>query len=392
MIKSYSIVIEEVDDLELALEELSAQLSGIQLLKNSVGIVAVNKDIIASGIYSAIAKAIPFPLAGSTSFSQAVNGKIGTYLISIMVLTSDDCEFSCGLSDVVPEADDVTEVTQKCYNDLQKNLSGEVKLALLYPPFMYKHYPKQYIKAISQINEHIPIFGTLPNGEVIDVIADAKVIYGKHSYDNKIAMILVSGNISPSFYICSATKESIVLPNVGVITAAEGNCLQEINNMNTVNFFEKMKFGLCNANEKNLLSNTFLMDEKDENGEIISSVTKALVGIENGNYLFGCGLQIGSNVSIVAFTGDVVMATAKDLVKRIKEDHPTGGTVLIYSCIGRLVALASEPMKEFKFLSENLESFSYVASCSGGEICPTSVTKAKAINNEHNETLVACVL
>ena len=391
MIKSYSIVLEEVDDHELALEELKAQLSGIELLKSSVGIVSVNKDFIFSGVYCAVAKAVPFPLAGSTSFSQTVNGKIGTYLLSIMVLTSDDCEFACGLSDVVPEIDDVTEVTKKCYNNLQGTLGSEVKLTLLYPPFMFNHYPNQYIRAISEIDERVPVFGTLPNGEVIDVTTDARVLYGEHIYGDKIAMILVSGNVSPSFYIGSATKESIVLPNVGVITSAEGNCLREINGTSTVKFFEKMKFGLENVKETNILSKTFLMDEKDENGEIISSVTKSLIGIEGGSYFFGCGLQIGSNVSIVAFTGDVVMASAKDVVKRIKENH-SGGIILIYSCIGRLVALTSEPMKEFKFLNENLESFSYVATCSGGEICPTSVTKAKAINNEHNETLIACVL
>jgi hypothetical protein len=333
-----------------------------------------------------VAKSVPFPLAGATSFSQAVNGKIGTYLFSIMVLTSDDCEFECGLSDVIPETGDVAEVTQKCYKGLREKLSGEVKLTLLYSPFMLMHYPNQYVKAISEIDERVPIFGTLPNGEIINVTADAKITYGDSSYWDRMAMILISGDISPSFYIGSATKESIVLPNVGVVTAAKGNCLQEMNNIPIASFFEKMKFKVESSN----LSNTFIMDEKDENGEIISSVTKAFVGLGENGYFFGCGVQVGSNVSIVSFTGDVVMDTAKEVTEKIKKNH-SGGTILIYSCIGRLSALAKEPMKEFEFLNENLSAFNYMATCSGGEICPTSITKTKAINNEHNQTLVACV-
>jgi len=39
MIKSYSIIINEVDEAELALEELRSQLSELKLLKNTVGIV-----------------------------------------------------------------------------------------------------------------------------------------------------------------------------------------------------------------------------------------------------------------------------------------------------------------------------------------------------------------
>jgi hypothetical protein len=51
-------------------------------------------------------------------------------------------------------------------------------------------------------------------------------------------------------------------------------------------------------------------------------------------------------------------------------------------------------MKEFEVLCEELAAggFNFVALNSGGEICPTSVTESKTYNEEHNQTLIACVI
>jgi len=392
MIKSYSIVINEVDEVELALEELRSQLSKLKLLENTVGIVTVNKDFVVSGVYSAIAKATPFPLVGLTSYSQVVNGKIGTFMFSIMVLTSNDCEFACGMSEAVPDTGDVKEQVQKCYKDLRSKLNNNVKLVFLYPNFMYGHYPNQYIKAITEIDSKIPIFGSQSNGEIIDAATSARTLYRENISNNQVAMLLVSGNVKPKFYLGSTTKESIMMPDIGIVTAAEGNCLLEINNIKAKQFLENANLKPDSANQKPIFFSTFIADEKNEKGEILSSVVKSLVMPKDDAYLFACGVQVGTSLSAISFTGEVVMETAKDVMEQIKAKHKEG-TLIIYSCLGRRAALLNEPYKEFELMSKILgNNFNYIATCSGGEICPTSVTETEIVNNEHNETLIACIL
>ena len=392
MIKSYPIVITEVDDAKLALEELNAQLPKLKLLKNTVGIVTANKDFIVSGVYSAIAKAIPFPLVGLTSCLQAVDGEIGTFLFSIMTLTSDDCEFECGLSDAVPNTGEVKEQTQKCYKDLRTKLKGEVKLALLYPNFMYGHYPDKYIKAITEIDNRVPIFGSLSNGEITDAVTSARVLHNENISDNQVAMLLISGNVSPAFYIGSATKESIIAPNIGIVTAANGNYLMEINNVNANDFLDKIKLKPDPVYKKNIFFSIFIADEKNENGEIISSTVKSLIMPKDNGYIFANGIKVGSCLSALSFTSDVVMETAKNVMEQINARHKEG-TIIMYSCLGRRVALLNEPFKEFKLINDVLENnFNYIATSSGSEICPTLFTETATINNEHNQTLVACII
>jgi len=392
MIKSYSIIINEIDEAELALEELRSQLSELKLLENTVGIVTVNKDFVVSGVYSAIAKAIPFPLVGMTSYSQIVNGKIGTFMFSIMVLTSNDCEFACGMSEAVPDTGEVKEQVQKCYKDLHSKLNKDVKLVFLYPNFMYGHYPNQYIKAITEIDNNIPIFGSLSNGEIIETASSARTLHCENISRNQAAMLLISGNVEPKFYLGSITKESIMIPNVGVVTAAEGNCLLEINNIKAKQFLEEANLKPDSANQRASFFSAFIADEKNEKGEIISSVVKSLVRPKDDAYIFASGIQVGSSLSAISFTGDVVMKTAKEVMEQIKAKHKEG-ILLIYSCLGRRAALLNEPNKEFELMNKILgNNFNYIATCSGGEICPTSRAETEVVNNEHNETLIACIL
>ncbi|GBU26223.1 hypothetical protein R83H12_02917 [Fibrobacteria bacterium R8-3-H12] len=392
MIKSYSIIINEVDEIELALEELRSQLSTLKLMENTVGIVTVNKDFVVSGVYSAVAASIPFPLVGMTSYSQIVNGKIGTFLFSIMVLTSNDCEFACGMSEPIPDTGEVREQVQKCYKDLHSKLNGDVKLVFLYPSLMYGHYPYQYIKALTEIDNSIPIFGSLSNGEIRDVVTAARTLHCESISSSQTAMLLISGNVKPKFYVSPITKEAITMPDIGVVTAAEGNFLREINNIKAQEFLEKMNLKPDSACQKIIMFSHFVADEKNEKGEIISSVVKSLAKPKDDGYIFVCGIQVGSSLSAISFTSEVVMETAKNVLEQIKAKHKEG-TLLIYSCLGRRAALLNEPCKEFELMSKILgNNFNYMATCSGGEICPTSATETEVVNNEHNETLIACVL
>jgi hypothetical protein len=392
------IIITEVDDIAVALEELETQMSEVTLLKNTVGIVSVNPEFISSGVYAAVAETVSFPLLGMTAYSQAVNGKIGTYLFSVLILTSDDCEFSHGVSDVISDSQesDLAELTQQCYKNIRSNLAGDVKLVFIYAPVMQSTPAGKYIKAISDIDKKVPIFGSLASAEAARIATEPAIFYGEQVYKNRMTMLLVSGNLSPEFYIGSITKESVIQLNIGEVTAAQDNHVIKINNMNAKDFFEQK--GIINGVFKNesinegILSSVIIMDKKDENGHIVSSTARGILSIEESGCAFAGSVTVGSVLSLAVVTKDVIIATAKEVASQITKNHKDK-TILMYSCLGRRISLLDEPMKEFEFLCEELadRGFNFAVLSSGGEICPTSVTGEKVYNEEHNQSLIACV-
>jgi hypothetical protein len=394
MVKSYSIVVDEVDDAELALEQLNAQMPEIKLLKNSVGIASVHPEYIRSDVYSAIAKAVPFPLVGMTTILQTASGKTGAFFFSILVLTSDTCQFAHGESDKIPlKGGDTIDITQKCYKDIRSRLEGDVKLAFLFAPFMEYQSVHKYIEAISIADKRVPVFGSVANADMESLLADQKTVCGKQIFSDRLAMLLISGDVSPEFYIGSVTKESVMMPNIGEVTAAKYNFVTEINNMNVGSFLEKVGFSAGDVRNQGVLTSVFIIDEKDKNGNVVSSTSRSLIMLDKEVAAFGGNIAVGSTLSLATVTKDVVMATAKDVVAQIKRKYKNR-TILMFSCVGRRYSLLDEPKKEYELLEKEFSNsdFHYLASCSCGEICPTSVTEAGVYNSEHNQSLVACII
>ena len=393
MIQSYTININEADDAEFALDELNEQMAGITLRKNSVGIVSMHLDYLSSGVYAAIAGGLDFPLIGGTTLSSAANAEIGTFLLTILILTSDDCEFSCAVSsDAIPPKGDVGPVTQQCYRDAMAGLKGDAALAFLFAPFRLEyHYAGEYVRAAMAINEKTPIFGTLSFSEVDNNFGFGKTLCGKEGFDDRVVMMSVSGPVNPKFYIGSVSEASIIMPDVGTVTKSHENIVAEINNMGAGEFFEKIGYDPGNM-VKGAQITGFMVREHNESGEVVSNKLIGILKIEDGCGVFGGDVPEGSILSVATTSKEDVMTTAQEVVGQIEQNHENG-TVILFSCAGRTFALLNEPMKEYEYLRGALsEKYNMVTACSGGEICPTLVTETKAYNNAHNQTLVACVV
>ena len=78
MLKCASVYTTEVDDPEIALNEIKGQLEKkLTLLENSVGIIMCHPEFIPTGVLKAVCEGLPFDLAGTTTASQSVNDKVG---------------------------------------------------------------------------------------------------------------------------------------------------------------------------------------------------------------------------------------------------------------------------------------------------------------------------
>jgi len=392
MIKSYTINIKEIDDEEFALEELEAQVKDITLLKNTIGIVSTHIDYIHSGVYAAVCDALPFtPVGGTTIFTATTDG-MSTFVLSIMVLTSDDCEFSFAVSDAIPEKDGLAKVAGDCYKKALAGLSAEPKLAFAFSLFGTTHFTDEYVAGMNAINDSAPIFGTLTIAEEDSQFTPGKLLLGKDAYENHMAIVAVCGDISPKFYMASVSTDGIISPDVGIVTKSEHNRVYEVNNMSSLEFFTKIGYYVSDF-DKGSQSTNILMHLKNENGEVVSSWAGDVYAHAYGVGMFNAIVPEGTVLSIFSITSDEIMKTAKDVVSRIKENH-TDGTILMYTCASRQFTLLSEdPAKEYNYLRGELgDSHTFLAAASGGEMCPSSPTDDTFYNKGHSFTLVACVL
>jgi len=388
--QSYTIVITEVDEIEAALEELESQSADMKLQKNTIGIVNVNPEFLHSGAYVAVAAEISFPIVGITTYSQSANGQTGTFLMSILVLTSDDCEFAYGYSDVIPKEGDVSECTQECYKRVSQQLSGKVKLALLYSPYLTYPCASNHLKAISAIDADVPIYGSYGASDVMKMATDTRAVCGTSDFQDRFVIVLIAGNISPKFYIGSVADCPALIPNVGEVTSSEDNRVKQIDNIKASQVFEKIGFDGGILEDIGSANSVFIINEKDESGNLVPVAARNLVSMEDDVAVFGGHIPQSAYLSVAITTKDVIMTTARYTTAKIREENK-GKTALIYTCLGRVLALLDQPTVEFDIISENLTSsgINYVAASSGGEICPTpGIT---VCNNEHNQTLVACV-
>ena len=393
MIESGTIIITEIDDVEIALEEFQRQMP--RLRKNSVGIVSVHSDYFETGVYDAIVELLPFPVLGTTTISQSSAGVTEMYLLSILVLTSDDCVFATGVSDEIPQEGDVTDVTASCYNRLKAELPGPNKLSLLFVPLMTNHYSYKYVSVMTGIDGNVPVFGTISNEEAHlenGVVAlSGYTLYGAEKYTNRLVMLLISGDITPRFYLASIGVGDVVLPQIGQVTKSNGNIVQEINGVRAGDFFNSYGYSVGDTTSAGLLISTLLIDHVSINGTT-RKVGRALYRIQNGDGMCLSNVPEGSIISIAYATPESVMATTRQVIRDIKQSH-SGGTALIYSCMGRRYALLSKPLQEFMYVADELkDGYNYMAAYSNGEVCPVTVDENCADNQEHNHTIVACIL
>jgi len=86
--------------------------------------------------------------------------------------------------------------------------------------------------------------------------------------------------------------------------------------------------------------------------------------------------------------GDVLSTTEKTLSSLAEKDS----TVLIYSCMGRYLALGADNNAEAGKVGEICGDSPYLFAYSGGEVCPMPDEEGKLKNIFHNYTIVFCKL
>ncbi|MCL2877326.1 MAG: FIST C-terminal domain-containing protein [Acidobacteria bacterium] len=384
MIKTLTACTAEIDDEKLAVEQIRSQLNlDSGLLKNTIGIVACHYEFVLSGTLKALCGALPFDVVGTISSSLSVKSGTDSLLLTLMVMTSDDVEFVKTLTpSLLTEPGQVIAESYKAVCRAEKPA-----LILTYAPFIPQNSGDEYVNVLSEASGGVPCFGSLAVDDTVDFSNCFMLADGEH-YRDRMAMILVYGNVQPRFYVANIS-ESRILDKSAVVTRSAGPVLMEVNERPVMEYFEDL--GLVKASETQyaLSSLPFLLDYNDGTPK----VSKMFVALTPEKYAICAGaMPQGSTLYMATADKDDVMFTTGEAVDQLFKNMDNASGLLIYSCIGRSMTLASEQFKEMEFINQKVGAIlPYMMVCSGGEICPTQVSDEKAINRFHNNAFVACL-
>ena len=388
MLKCASVYTYEIDDQEVALAEIKAQLEKkITLLEHSVGIIMCNPEFITSGVVKHICCNLPFDMAGITTASQAVNDEFGELILTIFVMTSDDVCFKTGVTDSLNEG--VDEPVRAAYEKAAACSPELPKLAILFPPFLIKQYAGDvYLKAWKKVIPNASLFGTLAIDDTVS-FNECETIYNGMNKKDAMSFVLCYGNINPRFLIASLPQNSTVHLRAEV-TESNGSLIHKINHMNARKFFEDI--GIYN---ENMLMVPFFVDlKKRDDYDGVPVVNGVATFTEDGSSLFCGDVDEGSVFSLLSFTKDDILSTSLSEINRINEQTSVNGA-LLFSCFARRVVLlgANNPSAELQIAKDVINpDIPFMMGYSGGEFCPTSVKNGVPTNRFHTYSLIILVI
>ena len=377
----------EIDDVEAAVSEIVDQLQlGENLCGNSVGIISCYSEFIESGVVKAISEALPFDVVGCTTMMSGACGEVGFTMLTITVLTGDDVKFSSALSDDLSDEQEIT--LKSSYEQALENLDGEPKMIMAYCPLISHVGGERIVDMLDKACGGIPpMFGMIAFDHTEDY-RYAHVIYNGEGYRTQLAMILISGNIEPTFIVKSIPEEN-EFKQKAIVTQSEGNILSSVNNMPFLDYLGTL--GLIAGDESLDAVNTIPLMVNYNDGTVPVARVMHVID-ENGNAVCGGRMPVGSTISVSSLLAEDVIAAARELVDEINSlgKH---NVIFTYPCISRLLVLGLDSEAEMNFIRSSFAGNTpYVMAYAGGELCPTFDDYGKIVNRLHNFTMIACLL
>jgi hypothetical protein len=385
MVKSLRLVTTEVDDIEAAASDISAQLADKKLLRHSVGLISCFVDFVNSGVVSALAEKLPFPIAGATTLAASANGVQGEVILVLTVLTSDDVEFSLHATGPLSEEDDTP--LRAAWKNAVADRQDRPALMLSFAPLLLNVSGDFFVEAWDRIAGDLPNFGTLAVDHNPDYHESQTILNGE-AYRDRYVFILCYGKLQPEFLIGGLANEK-AFKEKGVVTSSQGNLLKGVNGVSVAEYLvslglEKDEKGAI----KGINSFPFILDYRDRTQPVI----RVMFAITpDGSAVCGGKIPEGAILTVGVINAEEVLTVSAALLQQARE-LAGDRCLLIFSCVGRYFAQGFNPAAEMEKTQEILGDIPFHLAYSATELCPVGGKDGKAANRSHNDTMVICML
>jgi hypothetical protein len=394
MLKILNAYTHEFDDPEKAVREILESLDiKNNLLKNSVALLFCHAQFIETGAAEAVYSSLPFDVLGCTSQYFGLPSTAGTpvveggTILTVTILTSDDIDFTTGVSGPLNEKN-----VEECVHDLYRRTAsspGESpSLAFAFPPTMTSVSADIMAASLDRVCGGIPIFGSVAL-DIHNYTRQPKTIFKASAesgaFSDRITLLLFRGRVKPRFYH-SSIPEISMLPWDAVITEAVGNRIISINNRPALSFIKDMGF-FPDGIEDTLLVYPLVVEYHNHDTNVVVLQNTG----PDGQLICSMNVQAGGILNIGAIAADSVVESARVMAQDLKNDD-NGTGFIMFSCFLRNVVLGGNSQAEFEIVCKELEGYtgSWLFLNSGGELCPGYTKSGEMVNRFHQYTLIAC--
>ena len=374
----------EIDDVEQAVSEILEQLNIEEnLLKNSVGIMSCYSEFIETGVVKALCDSLPFSVVGGTTLSNGMEDESGMMMLCLTVLTADDVCFSTALTEVLD--DHMDEHISSAYKNVISGLEGEPILLVPFIPLLEDVGGEMILGKLNAVSGGISTFGTV----VCDHFSDystAHTIYDGEAARDKMAMLVVSGNIKPRFMI-ETISDANIQKQTAIITESQGCLLKSVNNMTAEKYMNIL--GLAEGGGAESLNTIpFIVDYNDGTkpaARVIHMLTP------DGYAVCGGAMPVGSALSVGLLEAGDVLKTSEKIMNDIVSSGECSG-VLIFPCVSRGLIMGADMLMELEIIRRCADGkIPYHVVYSGGEYCPVYGEDGHTENRFHNFSVIACI-
>lgn len=394
--KSIYAYTEEIDDLELAVQELKQQIEEKgPLFENSCAIVNCDYDTDVEKLVRLLKECFDFPILGCTAIS-VLNKEQGhtDMCISMIVMTADDCFFQIGMTEEMHTAADLFQVDD-CFIKLHNALPKREKVILLYAPLWEEIVADDVNDRLSAISGgDVPIYG----GVASDNWSFHKGMVfcdGKVSYCGAV-MLLISGNVRPITMV--EHSMGAMTDFKCTVTMSEGKKVFSLNNNDIINVLRSA--GLESNKEvvvTTFCSTPFLCTRATADGDeidLLKMLYKLNYDEHSGTFLGN--VQAGNKLSMGFMSREDVEISVQIAIEKVLDsiwDEENKGdykysTMFCTSCAARYNIIVADKQIEARSyqgkVPEHINVFGYY---SYGEYCPVQgKVYGKKYNETHNET------
>ncbi|MDR0852976.1 MAG: FIST C-terminal domain-containing protein [Clostridiales Family XIII bacterium] len=383
MIKAINAYTNNIESPEFAVSEIREQLNWlVNKRANAVGIVTCHSDFLDNGTVELLAQDSPFDIVGITTIfsgSQSHNGAEG---LTLQVLTSDEEVFVTKFSE--PLTEDSEAGVKRAYKEAVSEMRAHPTMMFTFAPLPKTVPGDDIVRWLDEISDGVPNFGALAIDSTLDFSQSRSIFNGDYSW-NRIALVLVYGNVSPRFLV-SELPEINMLPGQGVVTGANVNVLTEVDGAPLLQYLDSL--GLISEGMITIEDKPFFFDSGDGS----KPIARALLFItDEGNGVLGGRVHVGDTIRIGVNSYEDVVNSAK-LMFDTAFNLPNVSNIVSCSCMSRFFCLGENTSGEIDMAATaSGGNVPFIIGYTGGEICPVPTATGESVNRFHNFTLTACV-
>ena len=390
---------DEIDDLDMAVEELLDQTRDFTLAKNSMAIVFMEEEADYLAFYERLSKHWSFPVMGCSAMAMLA-GRHGYCRsgVTVIIMTADDCEFSVGLTDELNK-EHYRDAITGLYRGLTSQMTSEPKLCLCYygvPLDARDISSSNLISAITDASGGLPIYG----GAASDNLTfDGFSVYcNDRLVKTGLALAVIAGNVSPRFVRVNSVERTATFSYE--ITSSKENVVYKLGEnsfLDTMNN-ENMRVDRENVMQAYILSPFVVTIDKGDGDYVEAARVFSRVDMETGAGVFLGAMPEGAKLSVGLLNReDVCRTVERAFVQIFRELERQGGecsTLLCTSCSARYLALMNNPSVEAETYLRHLpDKMSLAGFYAYGECCPVQGEKTgKQYNMFHNFTFTILAL